>query len=153
MRRFFAAAVLLLPLVVAPPASRAATDGGAEPFRLEERNEVEEVFNLIFGSAPPMATERGILVLEAYHDRNGDQSRGPEEEELENEIVCRIDEIDYSVPAFIPGLEYNGTYQMRCGGELFKPVSDQKTLFIKHRGEILHLALPCRLSGSAQESR
>ena len=69
---------------------------------IEEREKKGNIFNMIFGSAPSMPTERGLLLINAYYDENGNQVKDPGEQELRNEIVCRVDGIQYRIPAFHP---------------------------------------------------
>jgi len=103
----------------------------------------ETLFDVTFGSPPPLVTERGILIIEAYHDLNANQQRDPEEPELTNQVSCRVGERDYQVPAFIPGLGYNETYTVACTGEAFQPHSSRPDVFIEKRGQIIRLELPC----------
>lgn len=104
----------------------------------------ESLFDITFGSPPPMATERGILIIDAYIDRNGNNKRDADDPNLEKEISCRIGEIDYPVPAFIPGLGYNDTYTVVCNGEQYQPDVREKSLFIEKRGQVIRVDLPCR---------
>ncbi|PLX72672.1 MAG: hypothetical protein C0615_11850 [Desulfuromonas sp.] len=110
----------------------------------EEPAHRETILDLFFGSAPALATERGILVINAFDDQNNSGSRDPDEPELRKEIVCTIDKIDYSIPAFIPGLDYNNHYEVRCRGSNFYPTMPDKKILVEHRGDIIELDLPCR---------
>lgn len=103
----------------------------------------ESLFNITFGSPPPLATERGILVIDAYHDRNGNSKHDPDEAELKDDIVCRVGQIDYPVPAFVPGLGYNETYAIACRGKDFEPHFDEPDVFIGKRGQVITVDLAC----------
>lgn len=111
----------------------------------------ENIFNLIFGSAPPLATERGILLIDAYHDRNGNGRRDPGEDDLDREIFCLVDDVEYDVPALIPGLAYRGSYKVLCAGERYAPVITKEDLFIERHGQIVRIDIPCR-TAAAEES-
>jgi hypothetical protein len=131
------------------PALPAVAGGEAHSeFNLKEEDEVRlpgrgNLLNLIFGSPPPRASERGILLIDAFHDRNGDGRRNPGEEELQHEVFCLVDKIEYDVPAFIPGLSFQGNFKVLCAGERFEPALTRKEVFIERRGEIVHLDIPC----------
>jgi len=105
----------------------------------------KSIFELTFGSIPEMATERGILVIDAFFDEDGDMEHGPDEDTLHGQIQCQIDEIDYSVPAFIPGLDYQETYELDCRGKRYQPQVNEDLVFIRKRGQIVQIDLPCRL--------
>ena len=140
LARYLFPALLLLLLVV--PAGSAATTG---EYNLNRNRAPEQnLLNLIFGSAPPMATQRGILVIDAFVDQNGNGRRDPGEPDLPGQLSCALDGKDYSVPAFIPGLKYEGTYQLNCQGPSFQPDLPKHDLFIAQRGEIIRIDLPCR---------
>ena len=116
----------------------------AEKFGIKEQPvRKETVLDLIFGSTPEMPTERGILVIDAFEDLNNDGLQDEDEPELRNKIVCKIDKIDYSIPAFIPGLDYNNRYEIRCSGEQYYPTMPDKEILIEHRGHIIEIKLPC----------
>ena len=116
-----------------------------EEFGIKERPvRKETVLDLIFGSAPALSTERGILVIDAFEDLNANGQKDETEPELRNEIICNIDKIDYAVPAFIPGLDYNNRYEVRCSGERYYPTMPDKEILIEHRGHVIEIALPCR---------
>lgn len=113
------------------------------------RKEIEKsgnIFDLVFGSAPPLATQRGILLIDAYFDKNDNGSRDPGEDGLNKEIFCLVDDIEYDVPAFIPGLAYRGSYKILCAGERYVPAIKKNELFIDRRGQILRVDIPCRLA-------
>lgn len=109
------------------------------------------LFNLIFGPVPPLATERGILLLDAYHDRNGNGRRDAGEDDLDREIFCLVDDIEYDVPAFIPGLAYRGSYRILCAGDRYAPAITREDLFIERHGQIVRIDIPCR-KAAAEES-
>lgn len=115
---------------------------------VELRTDVEtpddSVLDVILGSTPQLATENGLLVIRAYLDSNNNGERELKEQELENQLLCQIDEIEYTVPAFIPGLKYNGNYQITCSGEKFTPSRSIPEVFIAHRGQIIKMDLACR---------
>jgi hypothetical protein len=139
LARYLLPALLLLLLVV--PAGAATTgEYNLNRNRAPEQN----LLNLIFGSAPPLATQRGILVIDAFVDLNGNGQRDPGEPDLPGQLSCALDGKDYSVPAFIPGLKYEGTYQLNCQGPSFQPDLPKHDLFIAQRGEIIRIDLPCR---------
>jgi len=102
------------------------------------------ILDLIFGTPPPMATERGLLLIDAFFDRNGNDRRDPGEEDLDREIFCLVDGVEYDVPAFIPGLAFQGSYRMLCAGEKFTPSVEKMDIFVGQRGQFLHLDIPCR---------
>jgi hypothetical protein len=134
---------LLTALLLAVSASGAATTAGE--YNLDRnRSPQENWLSLIFGSAPPLATQRGILVIDAFADLNGNGRRDPGETDLGGQLSCKLDGIDYPIPAFIPGLKYEGTYQLSCQGPSFQPALAQHDLFIAQRGEIIRIDLPCR---------
>jgi len=117
----------------------------------EDKVEKDNLLNLIFGSAPPMATERGILLLDAYYDQNGNGRKDEGESDLSREVSCRVDGVDYSLPAFIPGLEGTASYPITCTGENYHPVLEARTVFFKRRGQIIRIELPCRKSSDAEQ--
>jgi hypothetical protein len=104
------------------------------------------IFDLVFGSAPPLATQRGILLIDAYFDKNDNGRRDLGEDSLSKEIFCLVDDIEYNVPAFIPGLAYRGSYKILCAGERYVPAIKKEELFIERRGQILRVDIPCRLA-------
>lgn len=114
-------------------------------FNVRENREKEgNIFELVFGAAPPLATQRGILLIEAYFDENEDGKRDDGEKDLDREIFCLVDDIEYDVPAFIPGLAYQGSYKILCAGERYQPVIKRENLFVERRGQILKVDIPCR---------
>ena len=138
------AVTLLLFLCIVPPAVHAEKDD-AEEFGIKEKPvRKETVLDLVFGSTPEMPTERGILVIDAFEDLDNNGKKGDAEKELRNEIICQIDKIDYSVPAFIPGLDYNNRYEIRCSGKNYYPTMPNKEILVKHRGQVIEIDLPCR---------
>lgn len=148
-RNCITVAVILLLFCTAPPVIRAEKDE-AEEFGIKEKPvRKETVLDLVFGSTPEMPTERGILVIDAYEDLDNNGKKGESEKELRNEIVCQIDKIDYSVPAFIPGLDYNNRYEIRCSGKNYYPTMPDKEILIKQRGQVIEIDLPCRRNESS----
>lgn len=112
------------------------------------RKDIEKkgnIFDLVFGSPPPLATQRGILLIDAYFDKNENGRRDPGEDDLNQEIFCLVDDIEYNVPAFIPGLSYRGSYKILCAGESYVPAIKREDLFIERRGQILRVDIPCRM--------
>jgi hypothetical protein len=141
----FAITVLYLHFLLAPVA--AADQSEAEEFGIkEEPVRKETILDLIFGSTPGMPTERGILVIDAFEDLDNNGKKDDSEPELRNEITCQIDKIDYSIPAFIPGLDYNNRYEIRCSGNNYYPTMPDKEILIEHRGHVIEIQLPCRIS-------
>ena len=142
---------LLLLLLISTPAT--ADDEEPEEFGIKERPvRKETVLDLIFGSTPELPTERGILVIDAVEDLDNNGRKDANEPELRNEIVCRIDKIDYSVPAFIPGLDYNNRYEVRCSGEKYFPSMPDREILIEHRGHVIEIELPCRKNTTEDNS-
>jgi hypothetical protein len=101
------------------------------------------IFNLFFGPPPPMATERGTLIIDAFEDKNGNGRKDDGENDIDKGISCSVDGIDYTLPAFIPGLTYNNSYDVLCHGGEFVPEVPSKNILIERRGQILRVALPC----------
>ena len=128
-----------MPATVFSAASKEAEEFGIK----EQPVRKETVLDLIFGSTPEMPTERGILVIDAFEDLDNNGLQDENEPELRNEIVCQIDKIDYSIPAFIPGLDYNNRYKIRCSGEQYYTTMPDKEILIEHRGHIIEIKLPC----------
>ena len=91
-----------------------------------------------------LPTERGILIIDAFEDLNRNGVQDPDEPILSDEISCTIDKIDYSVPAFIPGLDYNNRYKVRCSGERYMLYSPPKDVFVERRGHVIEVSLPCK---------
>lgn len=125
--------------------SRSWSAQGGEEFNVEGGAvKKDNLFNLFFGGAPLMPTQHGTVIVEAYHDRNDNQIKDPGEETLDRAVVCIVDEVTYSVPAFIPGLENGLNYTFLFEGEEFEPSIKKKDVFIKKRGQIIRIDLPCR---------
>ncbi|AMV72260.1 hypothetical protein JCM30471_07440 [Desulfuromonas carbonis] len=135
---------LLLAAFLLILASQAGAATEAEYNLDRKRAPQENLLSLIFGSAPPLATERGILIIDAFSDQNGNGRRDPGETDLSGQLSCSLDGIDYTIPAFIPGLKYEGNYQLSCQGASFQPDLAQPDLFIGRRGAIIRLDIPCR---------
>jgi hypothetical protein len=147
---FFLLAVLVLFAPMGPVLS-----GYAETLTKEKRVDEEEdrekkgnIFNMIFGTAPDMPTQRGLLLINAFHDENANQVKDPEEQELRNEIVCRVDGIQYRIPAFIPALKLHENYRVECGTDKnsnsYSPQSESTELFVQRRGQVFSIELPCK---------
>ncbi|RMF46205.1 MAG: hypothetical protein D6751_05660 [Deltaproteobacteria bacterium] len=105
--------------------------------------EEESILDLTFGSPPELATERGILIIDAFEDLNGDGRRDEDEKDLDKQVVCTLDGIDYSVPAFIPGLPYQETFELSCTSDSWRPRLQDSQVFVGKRGQVIHLDLPC----------
>ena len=120
----------------------------------EERPEREKkgnILNIILDKTPAMPTERGTLVIDAYLDGNSNSLWDADEPDLKGEIVCTIDDLDYPVPAFIPGLDYNARYKISCQGTgHYQPTASQKNVLIARRGQIIKMTIPCRKAPSAE---
>ena len=119
-----------------------------------ERRPRGNLYETFLGKAPRMPTERGLLIIYAFHDRNGNLQRDPGEESLRREIVCSVDNISYMVPAFIPGWALNQGYSVNCGPTIpsgrFKPLSSEEEVFVVRRGQVFELNIPCQpLSASS----
>jgi hypothetical protein len=116
-----------------------------EEFNIKGRGvKKENLFNIFFGHVPMMSTQRGTVIIEAFHDKNNNQRRDDGEETLEKVITCILDEVEYSIPAFIPGLDNGMNYTILFQGTRFQPAIGQKEVFIKKRGQIIRIDLPCR---------
>jgi|GEM_PF-2977797 len=115
---------------------------------VEAREKRGNIFNVIFGAAPEMPTQRGLLLINAYHDTNANQVKDPGEEELRNEIVCRVDGIQYRIPAFIPALKLHENYRVECDTEAasgsFSPENENTELFVQRKGQVFFVELPCQ---------
>ena len=109
----------------------------------DETPQKETILDLIFGGDVAMPTERGILIIDAFEDLNRNGIQDLNEPAVANEISCTIDKIDYSIPAFIPGLDYNGRYKVRCSSENYSLYSPPKDVFIERRGHVIEISLPC----------
>ena len=102
------------------------------------------ILNIVLGRTPDRSTERGTLIMEAYHDTNGDGKHSQGEELLRNEISCTIDDVRYNLPAFIPGLDYNARYKIKCQGKKqYEPTAVSKNVLVARRGEIISISIPC----------
>lgn len=134
---------LLAVLLIVPTTALAAKS--SEEFNVEGGAvKKENLFNLFFGGAPLMPTQRGTVILEAYHDKNDNQRRDSGEESLDQAVVCIVEEIVYPIPAFIPGLDNGMNYTFLFEGEDFQPSFKQREVFIKKRGQIIRIDVPCR---------
>ena len=131
---------------IAPTVAKTITDE-EPPENLDIHDETprkETFLDLIFGSDVQLPTERGILIIDAFEDLNRNGVQDPDEPILSDEISCTIDKIDYSVPAFIPGLDYNNRYKVRCSGERYMLYSPPKDVFVERRGHVIEVSLPCK---------
>ncbi|AJF07413.1 hypothetical protein GSUB_13720 [Geoalkalibacter subterraneus] len=145
---FFLAGILGL----AATAVEAQEEGISEQFRIEERPGGRgNLLNLFFGSPPELPTDRGKLIIQAFRDDNGNNRRDPGERSLHGEIVCTVDEIEYQVPAFIPGLDLSGHYEVSCEGEDYLPMLLEQQIFIERRGQIIRIEVPCQYLGPPEE--
>ena len=137
--------LILLSLLISLIAPSIPSADPAEEFGIkEEPVRKETVLDLIFGSTPEQPTEKGILVIDAFEDLDHNGIRDKNEPELRNEITCVVDKIEYAVPAFIPGLDYNNRYEVRCSGTTYFPVLTDREILIEHRGHVIEIDLPCR---------
>jgi len=139
--------LLLFALLAAPAlaADEPASERPPESLDIhEDLNRKETILDLVFGSSPQPPTEKGTLVLDAFDDKNGNGRRDADEPALVKQIVCTVDKIDYPVPAFIPGLDYNGRYEVRCSGERWLPKVPDDSIFIERRGAVIEIDLPCQ---------
>lgn len=100
------------------------------------------ILDLIFDTAPPLPTERGTIIIYAFHDENGNNRRDPGEPELIGKIRCTLNEITYQVPAFIPGLNLNDSHELECEGDGYLPLLIESMIFMEHRGQIIRIDLP-----------
>lgn len=139
--------LLLTTLLTAPAFAADETPAERPPESLdihEDAGRKETILDLVFGSTPAPPTEKGTLVVDAFDDKNGNGKRDTDEPALVKEIVCTVDKINYPVPAFIPGLDYNGRYEVRCSGERWQPKVPEDNIFIERRGAVIEIDLPCR---------
>ena len=126
-------------ITVLPAQLAAQTDAGLgnvdeqtpESFEKKEQSPEREkkgnILNIILDKTPAMSTERGTLVIDAYIDSNSNSLWDADEPDLKGEIICTIDDLDYPVPAFIPGLDYNARYKISCQGTgSYQPTASQK---------------------------
>lgn len=124
----------------------------SEQFRIEELPGGRgNLLNLFFGSPPELPTDRGKLIIQAFRDDNGNNRRDSGERSLQGEIVCTVDEIEYQVPAFIPGLDLSGHYEVSCEGEDYLPMLLEPQIFIERRGQIIRIEVPCQYLGPPGE--
>lgn len=131
---------LSLPLLLAaqPPEERSVE------IRTDPEKPKDTIVDVLIGTTPPMPTENGLLILRAYYDKDNNGKRGELDQELDNLLICEIDAIKYSLPAFIPGLMYNKNYSITCSGEDFMPSRPIPEVFIAKHGQIIKMDLPCR---------
>ena len=137
---------LLIIVLLAVPALAKTTSDDARPENIDIYDETpkkETILDLIFGSEAKLPTERGILIIDAFEDLNKNGVQDNTEPVLSNQVSCTIDEINYSVPAFIPGLNYNDRYTVRCSSESYSIYSPPKDIFIERRGHVIEISLPC----------
>jgi hypothetical protein len=133
-------------LFLSCPATGKSSVDEATPENLEIRDETpkkETILDLIFGSEVKLPTERGILIIDAFEDTNKNGIQDATEPILTNQVSCTVDEINYSVPAFIPGLNYNSRYSVRCSSENYFLYSQPDNVFIERRGHVIEVSLPC----------
>lgn len=122
-------------------------------FNLEERvRKRGNILDIIFGTPPPMPTERGKVIIHAFHDRNGNGERDPGEERLRKGLSCTVDGMTYSLPAFVPGLRLDRRFEVACSGGAFEPQLSEKNVFFERRGEIVRLEVPCVARGTPEEA-
>ncbi len=135
--------ILLLVFLLMPLSGWSAKS--SEEFNVEGGSvKKENLFNLFFGGAPLMPTQHGTVIVEAYHDKNDNKLRDVGEESLDQAVICIIEEIVYPIPAFIPGLDNGMNYTILFEGEGFQPSIKKKDVFIKKRGQIIRIDVPCR---------
>ncbi|MDY0211814.1 MAG: hypothetical protein RBR06_02270 [Desulfuromonadaceae bacterium] len=104
------------------------------------------ILNIVLGRSSERSTERGTLVMEAFHDANGDGIHNEGEELLRNEISCIVDNVNYVLPAFVPGLDYNARYSIKCRGkQKYEPTAVTKNVLVARRGAIIAISIPCDL--------
>jgi hypothetical protein len=145
-------AVLLLSLFTLGllPATAGSVSAAEAHTEFNVREDVENkgnIFSLVFGSAPLLATQRGILLIDSFFDENDNGRRDAGENDLDQEVFCLIEDIEYTVPAFIPGLAYRGSYKILCTGERYEPAIKREDFFIDRRGQIIRVDIPCRRAG------
>jgi len=131
--------IALTALIIYPSACKAEAD---ETFSKEKPpQEGESVLDAVFGSAPPLPTQHGLLIIKAYNDDNNNRKRDKGESELTGDLFCLVDDVEYSVPAFIPGLEPGTPYPVLCAGEQFTPSKSKETVLFRYKGEIITLLI------------
>ena len=111
-----------------------ADEAGAEFNIKNEGVKKDNIFNLFFGGAPLMPTENGTVIIDAYLDLNDNQLWDTGEKPLDKVVICVLDDIEYPVPAFIPGLENGTNYSLKCKSSEYEPSMKQKNIFIKKKG-------------------
>jgi hypothetical protein len=139
---------LTFPVVSGLTPSFAADETGAEFNIKNEGVKKENIFNLFFGGAPLMPTEHGTVIIDAYLDNNNNSEWDAGEKPLERAVICVLDDVEYAVPAFIPGLENGANYSLECSSKEYAPMLERKSVFIKKRGEIIKIDVPCRMLAS-----
>ncbi len=140
----FTLLLLLFSLII--PTAAKAVDPERPPEQLDlgdESPRKETILDLIFGAEARLPTEKGILIIDAFEDLNNNGHQDDAEPLLSGEVSCTVDEISYSVPAFIPGLNYNSRYTIRCSSESYVIYSSAKDIFIERRGHVIEISLPC----------
>ncbi|HXV22434.1 MAG TPA: hypothetical protein VD811_15730 [Desulfuromonadales bacterium] len=152
MTRTFTYTFLLLSLFTLGllPASARSVSAAEAHTEFNARRDIENkgnILNLVFGSAPPLATQRGILLIDSFFDKNDNGRRDAGENDLDQEVFCLIEDIEYTVPAFIPGLAYRSSYKILCAGERYEPAIKREDYFIERRGQIIRVDIPCRKAG------
>lgn len=134
-------------LSLAEDGAAAAVNTNAETFKRDitlPKEKKGNILNIVLSKAPAISTERGTLIIDAYHDENMNSLWDEKEARLTDEIVCTIDEVSYTIPAYIPALDYNARYKISCQGTgLFQPTLNQKNVLIAQRGQIINMAIPC----------
>ena len=138
--------MLLIIALLGVPALAKTTSDEAPPENIDIYDETpkkETILDLIFGSEARLPTERGILIIDAFEDLNKNGVQDNTEPVLSNQVSCTIDKINYSVPAFIPGLNYNDRYKVRCSSENYSIYTPPKDIFIERRGHVIEISLPC----------
>lgn len=94
-----------------------------------------------------MPTENGTVIIDAFLDDNNNQQWDDGEIPLEKAVVCVLDNVEYPLPAFIPGLENGTNYPLSCSSREYDLSVKQKSVFIKKRGEIIKIDVPCQTPG------
>jgi hypothetical protein len=138
--------VLTLMIMLTSPVAAKTAGDDPPPENLDLRDESpkkETILDLILGGEAKLPTEHGILIIDAFEDLNKNGVQDYTEPILLNQVSCTIDEISYSVPAFIPGLNYNDRYTVHCSSENYSLYSAPKDIFIERRGHVIEISLPC----------
>lgn len=128
---------------IAVQAAETETELELKPETPPEERDKGNIFNYFFQGIPDMSTERGMLMVDAYWDRNGNSRQDKNESYIKNDIVCRLDNQDYPIPALIPALEYGRQYNLKCRGQQFTPKQKTHRIFIERRGQIINLKIAC----------